>query len=171
MRGTHHRPGHTYRRKGIIPAYAGNTYSPSNPRFLGGDHPRVCGEHPVQNSTAFANGGSSPRMRGTLMSLAICRFSPGIIPAYAGNTAIFPTRAFIMRDHPRVCGEHALGLHQSYPTGGSSPRMRGTLHIRLGGHHRNGIIPAYAGNTAHPSGSAVRPRDHPRVCGEHTKRL
>ena len=45
--------------------------------------------------------------------------------------------------------------------------MRGTL--QTGEEHtvRTGIIPAYAGNTGRKSPSSGRPRDHPRVCGEH----
>ena len=52
---------------------------------------------------------------------------------------------------------------------GSSPRMRGTLCERRAVLESLGIIPAYAGNTIDERG-ALRPvRDHPRVCGEHSK--
>ena len=37
--------------QGIIPAYAGSTWSPGAPSALLWDHPRVCGEH-----TPFLNG-------------------------------------------------------------------------------------------------------------------
>ena len=70
---------------GIIPAYAGNTYSTVNvhvaewdhPRVCGEhhdtmiaritplDHPRVCGEHCVGAVRVDCAAGSSPRMRGT----------------------------------------------------------------------------------------------------------
>ena len=45
--------------------------------------------------------------------------------------------------------------------------MRGTLSER--GHRpaRQGIIPADAGNTHRPAGSAWPYEDHPRGCGEH----
>ena len=50
---------------------------------------------------------------------------------------------------------------------GSSPRMRGTLHLSGRADNFAGIIPAYAGNTP-PVLPALRwRRDHPRVCGEH----
>ena len=71
----------------------------------------------------------------------------GIIPAYAGNTAVLTTEDFFFWDHPRVCGEHSCTLVQAQCGAGSSPRMRGTL----GGNglecNMLGIIPAYAGNT------------------------
>ena len=54
------------------------------------------------------------------------------------------------------------------PKLGSSPRMRGT-HVRvLHADAGQGIIPAYAGNTCRPAMVGGHPRDHPRVCGEHT---
>ena len=53
---------------GIIPAYAGNTspprQSPSEPR----DHPRICGEHLSCSIALNDIKGSSPHMRGTLLS-------------------------------------------------------------------------------------------------------
>ena len=132
--------------------------------------------------------GSSPRMRGTLASYSQLVNPQRIIPAYAGNTLKCATMYTWVRDHPRVCGEHATrhrkrwfswrdhprvcGEHRSAAnmpdcTGGSSPRMRGTP-IRPAAMHRvPGIIPAYAGNTCRRDQSRTMGRDHPRVCGEH----
>ena len=91
-----------------------------------------------------------------------------IIPAYAGNTFAVGPPSSPARDHPRVCGEHIhLRLSRRWMEG-SSPRMRGTPCILLTFLCRIGIIPAYAGNTTRPSLTTVSPRDHPRVCGEHT---
>ena len=73
-------------------------------------------------------------------------------------------------DHPRVCGEHQVRDTLYGTTQGSSPRMRGTHRTHRDGAKRTGIIPAYAGNTCQPSDHVTRPRDHPRVCGEHTAR-
>ena len=152
-----------------------------------GDHPRVCGEHKVDDSTGEGAWGSSPRMRGTLRR-AFRKFRRlGIIPAYAGNTQpVSPCRQ-CNRDHPRVCGEHDPLVPSVCDVLGSSPRMRGTLGRRVVGLCLVGIIPAYAGNTDqsiilfpscgdHPRvcgehyqlrGCRNRSRDHPRVCGEH----
>ena len=46
--------------------------------------------------------------------------------------------------------------------------MRGTLAGSSGDDEPRGIIPAYAGNTAHQGGNIMRLEDHPRVCGEHS---
>ena len=45
--------------------------------------------------------------------------------------------------------------------------MRGTLAEEAKVQALNGIIPAYAGNTASRACSSGTERDHPRVCGEH----
>ena len=72
--------------RGIIPAYAGNTWRLSRIGYRLRDHPRVCGEHFSGTLTPYPLTGSSPRMRGT-QAFNIDEDSPvGIIPAYAGNT-------------------------------------------------------------------------------------
>ena len=120
-----------------------------------GDHPRVCGEHKVDDSTGEGAWGSSPRMRGTLRR-AFRKFRRlGIIPAYAGNTQpVSPCRQ-CNRDHPRVCGEHDPLVPSVCDVLGSSPRMRGTLGRRVVGLCLVGIIPAYAGNTTNCGGVEI----------------
>ena len=107
-------------------------------------------------------------MRGTRKCRARVVFSDGIIPAYAGNTSSSCTYLPSYGDHPRVCGEHTIQAVLRGVRMGSSPRMRGTLHIITVRQDRCGIIPAYAGNTYRSAGSLPWPWDHPRVCGEHT---
>ena len=86
MRGTHVGSGRAGKVVGIIPAYAGNTLADSPFCPQARDHPRVCGEHPIEHNTRGVRLGSSPRMRGThRRSLRNCHIK-GIIPAYAGNT-------------------------------------------------------------------------------------
>ena len=127
MRGTHPNARPYAHCCGIIPAYAGNTSVASLPRPLFRDHPRVCGEHSSSELITIMSMGSSPRMRGTLR-LGLQRGQiRGIIPAYAGNTNCGSGLPLGSRDHPRVCGEHILGVR--IPDG------------------EIGIIPAYAGNT------------------------
>ena len=152
---------------GIIPAYAGNTLDVHWSSPFVRDHPRVCGEHVRDWRGGVRLGGSSPRMRGTRARRGHSGHGIGIIPAYAGNTNVWPFAAFLHRDHPRVCGEHSSSVWAEAPSPGSSPRMRGTLHQAGETDRRSGIIPAYAGNTTRfPCGSGAL-RDHPRVCGEH----
>ena len=113
---------------GIIPAHAGNTTSIGMTSHYTQDHPRACGEHAPIDCWPVFDGGSSPRMRGTLAPMCGARGSPRIIPAHAGNTlACCALRAWA-RDHPRACGEHFIIALHDRRTQGSSPRMRGTPH-------------------------------------------
>ena len=171
MRGTRRRSSGLHAVPGIIPAYAGNTNYPIFSACNRRDHPRVCGEHDFDQLAGFRRQGSSPRMRGTPGGRAVGRCHPGIIPAYAGNTWWLSPSLVGNRDHPRVCGEHNKLRAVFGVPAGSSPRMRGTL-FRLSAILKHaGIIPAYAGNTWWLSPSVIGNRDHPRVCGEHSKRL
>ena len=132
-----------------------------------GDHPRVCGEHWPSTTSLLPSAGSSPRMRGTLDGYDGYLDLDGIIPAYAGNT-MRPTASHTAPwDHPRVCGEHRLGLSMRSCQLGSSPRVRGAQRdVRARCEHL-GIIPVCAGNTGRPARRCAPWRDHPRVCGEH----
>ena len=130
------------------------------------DHPRVCGEHIPQIPCVTHGAGSSPRMRGThrISTLSVGR--RGIIPAYAGNTMDPACIPGVLRDHPRVCGEHIDAEPVAKRRKGSSPRMRGTRPSARPCAHYCGIIPAYAGNTAHPfHGGYRRPGSSPRMRG------
>ena len=152
---------------GIIPAYAGNTSSCSPPHPCGRDHPRVCGEHYAKATENKVRSGSSPRMRGTRMSVTFSALYCGIIPAYAGNTGFLWETMWLDGDHPRVCGEHICANSTVIHSAGSSPRMRGTPNESIGVIPKIGIIPAYAGNTKLTFSRLCATRDHPRVCGEH----
>ena len=171
MRGTLSYPSAIRLPSGIIPAYAGNTLIIRCISTLSRDHPRVCGEHTTEPACGRWSTGSSPRMRGTRAFCKNVGIKPGIIPAYAGNTSRNSSTCSPARDHPRVCGEHAIVAARPRTRPGSSPRMRGTLVGRVMGDGPNGIIPAYAGNTLPWISAARGGRDHPRVCGEHARRL
>ena len=151
----------------IIPADAGNTIGMPCRKAWRADHPRGCGEHIPQALIQAGGEGSSPRMRGTLVTWADRDGPVRVIPADAGNTIIIALPAYAIGDHPRGCGEHgqALSTVQSRP--GSSPRMRGTRGADAALAPVGGIIPADAGNTSAWSIMLVSPRDHPRGCGEH----
>ena len=112
---------------GIIPACAGNTRSESSERWPPGDHPRVCGEHFFGTPNRACALGSSPRVRGTLGGFLSSVIGTGIIPACAGNTRTPLPSSNVLRDHPRVCGEHIDVIEYAGGYKGSSPRVRGTL--------------------------------------------
>ena len=111
--------------------------------------------------------GSSPRVRGIRQHSESFTRQVGIIPACAGNTP--PRRRWWegCRDHPRVCGEHAMYRRGRRKGPGSSPRVRGTPAGHPALRVRPGIIPACAGNTCSRSLCTSESSDHPRVCGEH----
>ena len=70
----------------IIPADAGNTACRLSAYTCRADHPRGCGEHFFDAFKVEPRKGSSPRMRGTPLTVMVCSPSPRIIPADAGNT-------------------------------------------------------------------------------------
>ena len=135
------------RAVGIIPACAGNTEFCMLNWGMGGDHPRVCGEHRTLLPTRSDTAGSSPRVRGTPSHPIHERRWSGIIPACAGNTISPESTSCWSWDHPRVCGEHVALVAPALVQAGSSPRVRGTPERRRRRKRRHGIIPACAGNT------------------------
>ena len=167
MRGTLPFPSEASNRSRIIPAHAGNTLCPMAGSRRLRDHPRACGEHSLPPAMTASYPGSSPRMRGTRYGIRRITMCTGIIPAHAGNTVDpFPKRRR-PEDHPRACGEHICINGTSLSSGGSSPRMRGTLKIVIIRCDQVGIIPAHAGNTLDCSPGRSTVQDHPRACGEH----
>ena len=127
MRGTRHGRHWASLKLGIIPAYAGNTTVAHTGACKHWDHPRICGEHYKHRGSITPNPGSSPHMRGTRRLHRRIRHDPGIIPAYAGNTADIPACFVEDGDHPRICGEHRVWMGGGGGEIGSSPHMRGTL--------------------------------------------
>ena len=132
---------------GIIPAYAGSTVMRSCCLGSFSDHPRIRGEHLPKPGLHIGQAGSSPHTRGARGQLAGRADDGRIIPAYAGSTYQGHPRDRLVRDHPRIRGEHAL-LRQA-----SDSKLR--------------IIPAYAGSTYLPKEADIFEGDHPRIRGEH----
>ena len=69
-----------------IPAYAGKTTGNIRNAYLGGEHPRVCGENNAGLRMAELLAGTSPRMRGKLAFGVFGASEWRNIPAYAGKT-------------------------------------------------------------------------------------
>ena len=151
----------------IIPAYAGSTASCGSGFDAHADHPRIRGEHRSNCACRRAQFGSSPHTRGARTQPAGARQADRIIPAYAGSTAPRRTGRFGRTDHPRIRGEHGKARELRFHTPGSSPHTRGALPRAGGQHRRRGIIPAYAGSTVSVHIQSARPKDHPRIRGEH----
>ena len=131
----------------FIPAHAGNTYRGDCASRSKSVHPRACGEHCRICRSLPTRRGSSPRMRGTLVSGGVLSDDSRFIPAHAGNTEQVFLYYQAQTVHPRACGEHAILSATVVPSAGSSPRMRGT---RIEPEELKALIrfiPAHAGNT------------------------
>ena len=76
-----------------------------------------------------------------------------------------------IKDHPRLCGEKFKIAFVIFARSGSPPPMRGKetkKHIEF---HVNRITPAYAGKSAGYQLQGCLQKDHPRLCGEKTKKI
>ena len=156
---------------GITPAYAGKRFSVFmlSPPFL--DHPRLCGEKENTDRRKIFEVGSPPPMRGKACDKRKFRSGIRITPAYAGKSFSNVTGFFKEQDHPRLCGEKLAFLSESYTIPGSPPPMRGkgTGLVFNAGNIR--ITPAYAGKSVAQAALNLIMRDHPRLCGEKTKKI
>ena len=130
----------------FIPACAGNRSLTACMAVLTAVHPRVCGEQAVWTTAHTVSAGSSPRVRGTVITtgedFGLVRF----IPACAGNRIITCTVSSGPTVHPRVCGEQQASDKSDRSHCGSSPRVRGTVDRRISRSRVSRFIPACAGN-------------------------
>ena len=168
MRGIPTNPACTASCSGITPAHAGNTPRRYIAVLLNRDHPRACGEYEPWPGRALPQPGSPPRMRGIPFSTLTAEILQRITPAHAGNTYKDKAQDYVLRDHPRACGEYSAHGIRQCRYGGSPPRMRG---IRFQGDNhlsQHGITPAHAGNTCRLLWQVGQCQDHPRACGEYS---
>ena len=131
---------------GITPACAGKRKWLCSRTSRVKDHPRACGEKPVQRIREISGWGSPPRMRGKGTRPPFLRNGAGITPAYAGKRVAVRSDLGTIRDHPRVCGEKGVV---------------DLCHVEV-----NGITPAYAGKRVRTGKEWMMTEDHPRVCGK-----
>ena len=150
----------------ITPAYAGKRRSASCLTCPPRDHPRVCGEKAQLGSISLSETGSPPRMRGKETVLPPRVERHGITPAYAGKRHYSELSTFLLRDHPRVCGEKVVFFIFFHHYIGSPPRMRGKVCPYSSRRAMGRITPAYAGKSHIPNTCVTTTWDHPRVCGE-----
>ena len=155
----------------ITPAYAGKSFFRLLVFHRPWDHPRVCGEKPGFPQVGEFVSGSPPRMRGKVEFLLDFTRQFRITPAYAGKRCSLMLSRILMRDHPRVCGEKREIRQPPAALRGSPPRMRGKGLQVVSAHEKQGITPAYAGKSGAFFGRVAVQPDHPRVCGEKTKKI
>ena len=154
----------------ITPACAGNSSGLTRTTKMWRDHPRVCGEQRSLLRWRHGGGGSPPRVRGTEGSGFGDVLDNRITPACAGNSSSISSKYRMPRDHPRVCGEQIRANGNEPICKGSPPRVRGTDSSYVRRTVRIGITPACAGNSQSITATLTSTEDHPRVCGEQTKK-
>ena len=121
--------------------------------------------------TPVSRCGSSPHTRGAPAAASTGISNQRIIPAYAGSTSPAAVSCLRSWDHPRIRGEHGLRGACRHQKRGSSPHTRGAPPTDDRNFPNFGIIPAYAGSTCGTSSSTRSSGDHPRIRGEHVRRL
>ena len=156
---------------GITPACAGKSLSFWPIRFSKWDPPRVCGEKSPQARMVQYRQGSPPRMRGKVDADCTEALRFGITPACAGKSVKVNEPDCLPRDHPRVCGEKVSSTSPIKCLKGSPPRMRGKGALVTVERVKTRITPAYAGKRKSPLAAMWLTGDHPRVCGEKTKKI
>ena len=130
----------------------------------------MCGEKPLKRSLNALPIGSPPRVRGKASKSSVTPSSKRITPACAGKRRGFPRGLCAFQDHPRVCGEKKeIALHNNAKEG-SPPRVRGKGNDLADCDGFVRITPACAGEGSGRPGRRATCRDHPRVCGEKTKK-
>ena len=156
---------------GITPACAGKSLCNLYISVVPKDHPRVCGEKTPMRSEGVRGVGSPPRVRGKGRPGRLRVWLARITPACAGKSCIACPHSFAFMDHPRVCGEKLGDVYGVLYLRGSPPRVRGKETDYTTYAAKRGITPACAGKSRwHPARPATG-RDHPRVCGEKTKKI
>ena len=155
----------------ITPAHAGKSPGSDQTRRNAPDHPRACGEKPQCTSGSEAATGSPPRMRGKEFPCNLPDGTAGITPAHAGKRWSFSSSAWSARDHPRACGEKCHDVMCPNCMRGSPPRMRGKASTHSTIASCTGITPAHAGKRVSVQSARRNSRDHPRACGEKTKKI
>ena len=176
----------------ITPACAGKSLSVALTFGLSGDHPRMCGEKWPMPDKFPACPGSPPHVRGKVKganrlstlfqdhprmcgekenrhtALAGIRGSP---PHVRGKAISQMTEWLTLWDHPRMCGEKRNVQFSQHRTVGSPPHVRGKVRANRDTVPACGITPACAGKRWGALLSVRGVWDHPRMCGEKTKKI
>ena len=98
-------------------------------------------------------------------------FGVGITPACAGKSALALLQSGQLQDHPRMCGEKRPETLLRSTSMGSPPHVRGkALRVSVAASTAR-ITPACAGKRPIFSKKEGARGDHPRMCGEKTKKI
>ena len=131
----------------ITPADAGKTVLKLINYHIQKDHPRGCGENVRCRAGSRHPQGSPPRMRGKPVKARKFKRGTRITPAGAGKTLPSRFNSFLIRDHPRRCGENISRNNRQRSDLGSPPQVRGKPDYSAVYLHISRITPAGAGKT------------------------
>ena len=159
------------RPRGITPACAGK----SKCRLVScghiWDHPRMCGEKLFAFLVFCPNIGSPPHVRGKDANKVLWMEKFRITPACAGKSHRRSNLHVQQGDHPRMCGDKSLLPSSPSQRMGSPPHVRGKA-VKLAQYFDvTGITPACAGKSPSFRMISNKNGDHPRMCGEKTKKI
>ena len=124
-------------------------------RVLLSVYPRVGGGNAHIGGLNAVGAGLSPRGRGKLPIAYSKRGVERSIPAWAGETPPAAHRSSAVRVYPRVGGGNNILICDGIEIWGLSPRGRGKHAERAFASEAQGSIPAWAGETETPRGSAI----------------
>ena len=113
--------------------------------------------------------GSSPRGRGKRQVERRHEGVAGLIPAWAGKTAVADLTEERSEAHPRMGGENSGASGSVPPCVGSSPRGRGKPMEGVNAVGCERLIPARAGKTSHGPDHRLASTAHPRMGGENAE--
>ena len=151
----------------LIPAHAGKTSQPQQPRQPPRAHPRSRGENLAFTRRLSPNSGSSPLTRGKPAKSRSQLHVMRLIPAHAGKTLVARLVRRWLLAHPRSRGENVSACGLDFGCGGSSPLTRGKPTIPQHRLCESRLIPAHAGKTLDSDARMLLLRAHPRSRGEN----
>ena len=155
----------------ITPACAGKSCHHHDSYAATEDHPRMCGEKTPMLPCLIQPWGSPPHVRGKACAKWLSLFRFRITPACAGKSVSFRSTSLQSWDHPRMCGEKSRNSIMTLTSSGSPPHVRGKENLRIGILQNPRITPACAGKRCFFERPGGFVRDHPRMCGEKTKKI
>ena len=107
----------------------------------------MCGNHFGESTWKAVKTGSPPRVREPPRAAAWSTLTTRITPACAGTTSQTCPSFSLIKDHPRVCGNHNRAQRLHLKDSGSPPRVREPLDELIDEIVQAGITPACAGTT------------------------
>ena len=167
MWGTLQLPIEPFYSQRFIPTHVGNTSKIAADISVLSVHPHACGEHKTPPAKYSQEGGSSPRMWGTRVTITTISVSTRFIPTHVGNTGVCVCCPSDPTVHPHACGEHPERFRYLMQALGSSPRMWGTPTIWMSCENLRRFIPTHVGNTSICRKPNFLQTVHPHACGEH----